>query len=83
MRRYRTGKDAHEIVSEKGLTQISDAELIEKVVDEVIAKYPDEVTRFRGGDEKLIGFFVGQIMKMTTGKANPQIVNGLLKKKLG
>jgi len=80
---YRTGKGAGEIVREKGLTQISDSGVIEKAVDEVIAKHPGEAERFRGGDEKLIGFFVGQVMKATKGKANPQMVNELLKKKLG
>lgn len=79
---YRTGKSAGEIVGEKGLTQISDSALIEKAVDEIIAKHPGEVQRFRGGDEKLIGFFVGQVMKSTKGKANPQMVNELLKRKL-
>jgi aspartyl-tRNA(Asn)/glutamyl-tRNA(Gln) amidotransferase subunit B len=79
---YRTGKSAGEIVKEKGLTQISDSGVIEKAVDEVISNYPAEVRRFREGDEKLIGFFVGQVMKSTKGKANPQMVNELLKKKL-
>jgi aspartyl-tRNA(Asn)/glutamyl-tRNA(Gln) amidotransferase subunit B len=80
---YGTGKSAGEIVREKGLTQISDSGVIEKAVDEVISKHPGEAERFRGGDEKLIGFFVGQVMKATKGKANPQMVNELLKKKLG
>jgi aspartyl-tRNA(Asn)/glutamyl-tRNA(Gln) amidotransferase subunit B len=71
-----------EIVKKMGLTQISDQSEIEKVVDEVIAKHPKEAERFRLGEEKLIGFFVGQVMKFTKGKANPQMVNGLLKKKL-
>jgi aspartyl-tRNA(Asn)/glutamyl-tRNA(Gln) amidotransferase subunit B len=71
-----------EIVKEMGLTQISDENEIEKVVDEVIGKHPKEVERFRSGEEKLIGFFVGQVMKLTKGKANPQMVNELLKKKL-
>lgn len=79
---YRTGKSADEVVREKGLTQISDESALEKAVDEVIAKHPAEVERFRGGDEKLIGFFVGQVMKATRGKANPQMVNEILKKKL-
>jgi aspartyl-tRNA(Asn)/glutamyl-tRNA(Gln) amidotransferase subunit B len=70
------------IVKEMGLTQISDESEIVKVVDEVIAKHPKEVERFKSGEEKLIGFFVGQVMKLTKGKANPQIVNELLKKKL-
>jgi aspartyl-tRNA(Asn)/glutamyl-tRNA(Gln) amidotransferase subunit B len=79
---YRTGKDAEVIIKEKGLVQISDTGAIEKAIDEIIAKSPNEVERFRGGDEKLIGFFVGQVMKATKGKANPQIVNDILKKKL-
>lgn len=70
------------IVKEMGLTQISDESEIVKVVDEVIAKHPKEVERFKSGEEKLIGFFVGQVMKLTKGKANPQMVNELLKKKL-
>ena len=70
------------IVKEKGLVQISDAGEIEKTVDDVIAKNPKEVERYKAGEEKLIGFFVGQVMKLTKGKANPQMVNELLKKKL-
>jgi aspartyl-tRNA(Asn)/glutamyl-tRNA(Gln) amidotransferase subunit B len=79
---YRTGRDAEVIVKEKGLVQITDESAIEKTVDDVIAKNPKEVGRFRGGEEKLLGFFVGQVMKMMKGKANPQVVNELLKKKL-
>ena len=80
---YRTGKDAGEIVKEKGLVQISDESEIEKAVDEVIAGHPQEAGRYRAGEEKLLGFFVGQVMKSTKGKANPQMLNELLKKKLG
>jgi aspartyl-tRNA(Asn)/glutamyl-tRNA(Gln) amidotransferase subunit B len=80
---YKTGKNPDTIVKEKGLVQVSDESEIEKAVDEALAKNPDEVERFRAGEEKLIGFFVGQIMKATKGKANPKIVNELLKKKLG
>ncbi len=79
---YKTGGDAEIIVKEKGLVQISDADVIVKAVDDVIFKYPKEVERFKSGEEKLIGFFVGQVMKLTKGKANPQMVNELLKKKL-
>jgi len=79
---YRRGRDAEDIVRDKGLTQISDTTAIEKAVDEAIAKNPKEVTRFKAGEEKLIGFFVGQVMKLTKGKANPQMVNEMLKKKL-
>ncbi len=79
---YRTGKDAGTIVREKGLLQISDASEIERLVDEVISKHPDEAERFRGGDEKLLGFLVGQVMKASKGKANPKMLNELLRKKL-
>jgi aspartyl-tRNA(Asn)/glutamyl-tRNA(Gln) amidotransferase subunit B len=79
---YKTGKNAEVIVREKGLVQISDTGAIEQAVDDVIAKNPAEVERFKAGEEKLTGFFVGQVMKITKGKANPQIVNELLKKKL-
>lgn len=79
---YKTGKDAESIVKEKGLVQISDAGEIEKIVDDVIVKNPKEVARYRSGEEKLLGFFVGHVMKLTKGKANPQLVNELLKKKL-
>jgi aspartyl-tRNA(Asn)/glutamyl-tRNA(Gln) amidotransferase subunit B len=79
---YRTGKDAATIVREKGLVQISDSSEIEKLVDEVISKHPNEAERYRGGDEKLLGFFVGQVMKTSKGKANPKMLNELLKKKL-
>ena len=79
---YKTGKNPDTIVSEKGLLQISEAEDIEPIINDVLAKNPKEVERFRAGEEKLLGFFVGQIMKATKGKANPQTVNELLKKKL-
>ncbi len=79
---YVSGKDAETIVKEKGLLQISDESAIEKAVDDIIANHPNEVERFRAGEEKLLGFFVGQVMKATKGKANPKILNELLKKKL-
>ncbi|NJD55302.1 MAG: Asp-tRNA(Asn)/Glu-tRNA(Gln) amidotransferase subunit GatB [Nitrospirae bacterium] len=79
---YKTGKDAETIVKEKGLIQISDSSEIEKVIDDIIVKSPKEAERFRAGDEKLLGFFVGQAMKAMKGKANPQILNELLRKKL-
>ncbi len=79
---YKTGKEAEVVVKEKGLVQISDSDEIEKAVDDVIAKSPGEFERFKAGEEKLAGFFVGQVMKLTKGKANPRIVNELLKKKL-
>ena len=80
---YRTGKNADVIVKEKGLVQISDESGIETIVDEILSNNADEVKRFREGETKLMGFFVGQVMKATKGKANPKMVNELLRKKLG
>ncbi|HMK55277.1 MAG TPA: Asp-tRNA(Asn)/Glu-tRNA(Gln) amidotransferase subunit GatB [Dissulfurispiraceae bacterium] len=80
---FRTGKNPGDIVKDKGLVQISDTGELEKAVDEILAKSPNEVERYRAGDEKLMGFFVGQIMKATKGKANPKMLNDLLKQKLG
>ncbi len=79
---YTTGKAAAKIVEEKGLQQVSDVGALEKAIDDVIAQNPDKVTEYRGGKDKLFGFFVGQVMKNTGGKANPALVNELLKKKL-
>ncbi|MBN8521492.1 MAG: Asp-tRNA(Asn)/Glu-tRNA(Gln) amidotransferase subunit GatB [Alphaproteobacteria bacterium] len=79
---YATSKDAAKIVDEKGLKQVTDIGAIEKTVDQVIAANPDNVAAYRGGKDKLFGFFVGQVMKETGGKANPEIVNQLLKDKL-
>jgi aspartyl-tRNA(Asn)/glutamyl-tRNA(Gln) amidotransferase subunit B len=76
-------KSAEAIVKEKGLTQISDTSEIEAIVDAIIAKNPSEFERLKGGDAKLTGFFVGQIMRESKGKANPGLVNELLKKKMG
>jgi aspartyl-tRNA(Asn)/glutamyl-tRNA(Gln) amidotransferase subunit B len=79
---YRTGKKAPEVVKEKGWVQVTDSSKIEKIVDQVLAGTPGEVEAYRKGKDKLFGFFVGQVMKATQGKANPQMVNQLLKKKL-
>jgi len=79
---YKTGKEPAKIVEEKGLVQVSDTGAIEKIIDEVLAADPEKVAEYRGGKEKLFGFFVGQAMKATQGKANPQMVNDLLKKML-
>ncbi len=78
-----TGHDAAAIVEAKGLKQVTDSGAIEKIVDEVIAANPDNVAAYKGGKDKLFGFFVGQVMKLSQGKANPDMVNELLKKKLG
>ncbi len=79
---FETGQDAAKIVEEKGLKQVTDIGAIEKIVDEIIAANPDKVAEFKGGKDKLFGFFVGQVLKQSGGKANPSIVNDLLRKKL-
>jgi len=80
---WESGKSATEIVAEKGLTQISDEGAIAAIVDGLIAGNPKQVEQFRSGNEKVIGWFVGQVMKATQGKANPGVVNSLLREKLG
>jgi aspartyl-tRNA(Asn)/glutamyl-tRNA(Gln) amidotransferase subunit B len=77
-----TGKDAAAIVEEKGLKQVSDTGAIEAAIDEVLAANGDKVADYKGGKDKLFGFFVGQTMKATQGKANPKVVNEILRKKL-
>ncbi|MCA8927928.1 MAG: Asp-tRNA(Asn)/Glu-tRNA(Gln) amidotransferase GatCAB subunit B, partial [Alphaproteobacteria bacterium] len=66
----------------RGLRQITDTSAIEKVIDDVIAANPEQLAQYRAGKDKLFGFFVGQVMKATQGKANPALVNQLLKPKL-
>ena len=78
----KSGRDAAEIVAEKGLRQVSDTGEIEAIIDTIIAGANDQVAQFRSGNEKIIGWFVGQVMQQTQGKANPKIVNELLRKKL-
>ncbi|MGD2099839.1 MAG: Asp-tRNA(Asn)/Glu-tRNA(Gln) amidotransferase subunit GatB [Desulfobacterales bacterium] len=78
----RTGKPARQIVEEKGLVQISDSSAIEDIVAEVVDANPAEVQAYQNGKTKLLGFFVGQVMRATRGKANPKIVNDILKRKL-
>ena len=77
-----TGKAASAIVEEKGLKQVSDTGAIETMIDEILANNPDMVEQYRSGKDKLFGFFVGQVMKASQGKANPGVVNQLLKSKL-
>ena len=79
---FEKGKSAADVVKEKGLEQISDEGAIEKIVDEVIEKNQNQVDAYKNGNEKLLGFFVGQVMKASQGKANPKIVNEILKEKL-
>ncbi len=79
---YQTGGNPEEIVAEEGLTQISDTDQLEEVVDGVLGSNLVQVQKYRDGKEGLIGFFVGQIMKETGGQANPKLVNQMLRKKL-
>jgi aspartyl-tRNA(Asn)/glutamyl-tRNA(Gln) amidotransferase subunit B len=79
---YKTGKDAEAVVKEQGLVQVSDTGAIETIIDEVIKANPAQASDYRAGKDKLFGFFVGQVMKASKGKANPELVNQLLKKKL-
>jgi aspartyl-tRNA(Asn)/glutamyl-tRNA(Gln) amidotransferase subunit B len=75
-------KDPNIIVEEKNLIQITDTSAIESAIDNVIKNNPSQVVEFKSGKEKVLGFFVGQVMRETKGKANPQIVNEILKEKL-
>jgi aspartyl-tRNA(Asn)/glutamyl-tRNA(Gln) amidotransferase subunit B len=77
------GETAAAIVEAKGLKQISDSSAIEGLVDDIIAGNPGQVAQFKGGNDKILGWFVGQVMKATQGKANPGLVNEVLRKKLG
>ncbi len=79
---FATGKDAALIVDEKGLKQVSDSGTIEALIDTVIAANMDKVEEYRGGKDKLFGFFVGQVMKQSGGQANPSMVNQILKSKI-
>jgi aspartyl-tRNA(Asn)/glutamyl-tRNA(Gln) amidotransferase subunit B len=76
------GSEADAVIEAKGLRQITDSAAIERVIEEVMAKNPAQLADFRAGKDKLFGFFVGQVMKATAGKANPAQLNELLKKKL-
>ncbi|OQX58847.1 MAG: glutamine--tRNA ligase [Helicobacteraceae bacterium 4484_230] len=78
----KSGESPAQIVEAKGLVQISDPAKIEPIIDEIIAKNPDNVAKFRAGNTKLLGFFVGQVLKTTGGKANPKVVNELVAEKL-
>ena len=79
---YQSGKTPQAIIAEKGLVQITDEAVLQRTIAEVIENNPAQVEQYRGGKEKLFGFFVGQAMKATQGKANPQLINDLLKKML-
>ena len=79
---YRTGKQPQTIIEEKGMVQITDEDALAKTIADILAANPAQLEQYRGGKEKLFGFFVGQVMKATQGKANPQLINELLKKML-
>ncbi|MCD6320022.1 MAG: Asp-tRNA(Asn)/Glu-tRNA(Gln) amidotransferase subunit GatB [Candidatus Desulfofervidaceae bacterium] len=79
---YATGKSPAQIVKEKGLVQITDEATLRKIAEKIIREHPKEVEQYRAGKEKLLGFFVGQMMKETKGKANPQLANKIFKELL-
>ncbi|NHO33482.1 Asp-tRNA(Asn)/Glu-tRNA(Gln) amidotransferase subunit GatB [Acetobacter fallax] len=79
---FETGETPLEIVERKGLRQVTDTGAIEKAADDVIANNTDKLEQYRGGKDKLFGFFVGQVMKATQGKANPAMVNEILRRKI-
>ena len=79
---YRTGKGPKTIIEEKGLVQITDEGALIPVIEKILADNPSQLAQYREGKDKLFGFFVGQVMKATQGKANPRLINDLLKKML-
>ena len=79
---FDSGDDPEKIVEEKGMKQVTDTDAIEAAVDDAIAAGAAQVEQYTGGNEKVLGWFVGQVMKSTQGKANPQVVNEILRKKL-
>ncbi len=79
---FKTGKSPRKIVEERGLIQISDREEIMRVIERVLMNNPKEVEDYKKGKKKLFGYFIGEVMKETKGKANPKLVNELLKERL-
>jgi aspartyl-tRNA(Asn)/glutamyl-tRNA(Gln) amidotransferase subunit B len=79
---FKSGKPAHVIVEEQGLVQLSDTGEIDALIDSVIAANPDALASYRAGKETLFGFFVGQVIKASKGKANPKVVNERLRARL-
>ena len=75
-------RDPQQIVEKEGLTQQSNPKELEKIIFQVLSKNKDKVTQYKSGKEKLFGYFVGEVMKVSKGKANPQLVNEILKVKL-
>jgi len=80
---FRSGEDAETIVEREGLAQVSDADVLAKAVDRVLADHPEDVARYHEGQTKLLGWFIGQVMRETRGKANPGIVRQVLLERLG
>jgi aspartyl-tRNA(Asn)/glutamyl-tRNA(Gln) amidotransferase subunit B len=80
---YSSGKTPEQIVQEKRLTQVSDEGALEKMITDVLTTNPAQVAQFKEGKQQVLGFLVGQVMKVSGGKANPGKVNELLRKKLG
>lgn len=80
---YASGEEAATIVEREGLVQITDTGALETIIDELIANNDKQVQQFRGGNQKILGFFVGKVMKATQGQANPKMVNQILRKRLG
>ena len=80
---FDTGRDAATIVEERGLRQVTDTARIEALVDGVLAAHPERVEEYRAGKTKLLGFFMGEVMKASRGRANPQAVNQTLRLRLG
>ncbi|HKN85573.1 MAG TPA: Asp-tRNA(Asn)/Glu-tRNA(Gln) amidotransferase GatCAB subunit B, partial [Nitrospiraceae bacterium] len=79
---YASGKSPEQLVQEKGLTQVSDEGALETIINDVMAKNPAQLAQYRSGKDQVLGFFVGQVLKASGGKANPGKANELLKKKL-
>ena len=79
---WEKGSDVDEIIESKGLVQIQDESILEDIAQKVIQSNPDQVSAYKNGKDKLFGFFVGQVMKETQGKANPKSINNILKELL-
>ena len=77
-----TGEEPNKIIDSKGLQQKSDPKELEAIIEKILTENKDKVDQYKSGKDKLLGFFVGQVMKVSGGKANPQLVNEILKKKL-
>ena len=77
-----TGNEPSKIIKEKGLKQQSDPKELEKIVLQVLERNSEKVSQYKSGKEKLFGFFIGEIMKASSGKANPKLINDILKEKL-